>query len=69
MTRRSRFTTGNKSAVGADCAAVLVGEIAKAEHGLLVQAYNLTESRIMRPSLQPSARRARNGNSRHDQPK
>jgi phosphatidylserine/phosphatidylglycerophosphate/cardiolipin synthase-like enzyme len=41
------FTTGNKSTIGGDCAAVLVAEIAKAERELLVQAYNFTEPRII----------------------
>jgi phospholipase D len=41
------FTTGNKSTIGGDCAAVLVAEIAKAERELLGQAYNFTEPRII----------------------
>jgi L-aminopeptidase/D-esterase-like protein len=41
------FTTGNKSTIGGDCAAVLVAEIEKAERELLVQAYNFTEPRII----------------------
>jgi phosphatidylserine/phosphatidylglycerophosphate/cardiolipin synthase-like enzyme len=41
------FTTGNKSTIGGDCAAVLVAEIGKAERELLVQAYNFAESRII----------------------
>src|SRR4051794_9052794 len=41
------FTTGNKSTIGGDCAAVLVAEIEKAERELLVQTSNFTEPRII----------------------
>jgi phosphatidylserine/phosphatidylglycerophosphate/cardiolipin synthase-like enzyme len=41
------FTTGNKSTVGGDCAALAVGEIEKAKSTLLVQAYNFTEPHII----------------------
>ena len=41
------FTTGNHSAVGADCAALVVAEIATARASLMVQAYNFTEPRII----------------------
>jgi hypothetical protein len=41
------FTTGNKSTIGGDCAALLVAEIARAERELLVQAYNFNEPRII----------------------
>jgi phospholipase D len=41
------FTAGNRSTEGADCAALVVREIARASASLRVQAYNLTESRIV----------------------
>lgn len=41
------FTSGNRSTDGADCAAVVVAEIAAARSSLLLQAYNFTEPRII----------------------
>ena len=41
------FTSGNHSTEGADCAALVAAEIAKAKHTLLVQAYNFSEPRII----------------------
>jgi phosphatidylserine/phosphatidylglycerophosphate/cardiolipin synthase-like enzyme len=41
------FTSGNHSTEGADCAALVAGEIAAASGSLLVQAYNFTEPRIV----------------------
>ena len=41
------FTSGNRSTVGADCAALVAAKIASARSSLLVQAYNFTEPRIV----------------------
>jgi len=41
------FTSGNHSTEGADCAALVANEVASASGSLLVQAYNLTEPRIV----------------------
>ncbi len=41
------FTSGNRSTCGADCAGLVVAEIAAARSSLLVQAYNFTEPRIV----------------------
>lgn len=41
------FTSGNHSTEGADCAALVAGEIEAASASLLVQAYNFTEHRIV----------------------
>lgn len=41
------FTSGNRSTLGADCAGLVVAEIATARSLLLVQAYNFTEPRIV----------------------
>lgn len=40
------FTSGNESAPGADCAALIAAEIGRARRQVLVQAYNFTEPRI-----------------------
>ncbi len=41
------FTSGNHSAPGGDCAALVVNEIGQARRTLLVQAYNFSEPRII----------------------
>lgn len=41
------FTTGRGSTEGSDCAALVVREIATAQHEILVQAYNFTEPHII----------------------
>lgn len=41
------FTSGNHSAPGGDCAALVVNEIGRAQRTLLVQAYNFSEPSII----------------------
>jgi len=41
------FTSGNHSALGGDCVALVVSEIGKAQRTLLVQAYNFSEPNII----------------------
>jgi len=50
------FTSGNRSAVGADCAALVVDAVAAARTTVLVQAYNFSEPRII-AALIAAARR------------
>ena len=50
------FTSGNRSTVGGDCAALVAEAIAGASASLLVQAYNFTESRIVAALLEAHRR-------------
>jgi phosphatidylserine/phosphatidylglycerophosphate/cardiolipin synthase-like enzyme len=50
------FTSGNRSTEGADCAGLVVAEIAAARRSLLVQAYNFTERHIVAAIIAAHAR-------------
>jgi phosphatidylserine/phosphatidylglycerophosphate/cardiolipin synthase-like enzyme len=50
------FTSGNRSTEGADCAALIAGEIDRAKRTLLVQAYNFSEPRIVAALIAAHAR-------------
>src|SRR5208282_6568292 len=50
------FTSGNHSAPGGDCAALVVNEIGQARRTLLVQAYNFSEPSIIDAIIDASRR-------------